>query len=47
MEADQVKSLLVQYDIFDQTIVEHGFTQYMRDYRVVAESMAGGRLMPR
>jgi hypothetical protein len=37
MDADQVKALLGQYDIFDQTIVEHGFTQYMRDYRVVAE----------
>jgi len=37
MEADQVKALLGQYNIFDQSIVEHGFTQYMRDYRVVAE----------
>jgi hypothetical protein len=37
MESDQVKALLGQYNIFDQSIVEHGFTQYMRDYRVVAE----------
>jgi hypothetical protein len=32
-----VRETLARYDFFDQEIVEHGFTRYNRDYRVVAE----------
>lgn len=32
-----VRQTLETYDFFDQPIVEHGFTHYNRDYRLVAE----------
>ncbi len=32
-----VKEVLETYDFFDQAIVEHGFTPYDGDYRLVAE----------
>ena len=32
-----VQQTLEKYDFFDQAIVEHGFTPYNRDYRLVAE----------
>jgi hypothetical protein len=37
-----VKETLEHYDLFDNAIVSHGFTDYLRDYRVVAELGFGG-----
>jgi hypothetical protein len=36
-EPTTVQQMLDAYDFFDQAIVEHGFTPYNRDYRLVAE----------
>src|SRR5262245_44700206 len=32
-----VRETLEEFSFFDQAIVEHGFTRYNRDYRLVAE----------
>jgi len=32
-----VPETLARYDFFDDAVVEHGFTRYNRDYRLVAE----------
>ena len=39
-----VEETLKTYDLFDNAIVSHGFTPYMRDYRIVAELFHGGHL---
>ena len=36
-----VKETLEHYDLFDNAILSHGFTDYFRDYRVVAEPSLG------
>lgn len=32
-----VKALLEQHDFFDQAIIRHGFTDYMRDYELIVQ----------
>ena len=36
-----VEETLNTYDLFDNAIVRHGFTAYMRDYEIVAELFYG------
>jgi hypothetical protein len=37
-----VKETLEHYDLFDNAILSHCFTNYLRDYRVVADLGFGG-----
>ncbi len=37
-----LEALLAEYDIFDNAILSHGFTDYNRDYLIVAELGYGG-----
>jgi hypothetical protein len=37
-----IQALLEQYDLFDNAILSHGFTDYNRDYRITAELGLGG-----
>lgn len=43
--AASVRETLEQYDLFDNAIIQHGFAEYNRDYRIVAE-LHVGRAMP-
>ena len=36
-----VLDLLKQYDLFDNTICHHAFTEYMRDYQLIARLHVG------
>jgi hypothetical protein len=36
-----VEEMLKIYDLFDNSILKHGFTAYMRDYQIVAELLSG------
>ncbi len=36
-----VEETLKSYDLFDNSILRHGFTAYMRDYEIVAELLSG------
>lgn len=36
-----IRETLEGFDLFDNTILTHGFTDYMRDYRIVAKLHVG------
>lgn len=38
-----IRDKMQEYDIFDNSILSHGFTDYMRDYRMVVYSMVGSQ----
>ena len=41
MEAEEVRRIMAAFDVFDNALLSHGYTSYLRDYRLVIDVHVG------